>query len=98
MLPSQDYIVVKKSQIDDLMGAFNAALDALGRPIIKCAKCGGFHVDGYLCDCGADPEEVGSKPADLSVTPIPCYEYYSEEDKKRETKHHKEALINSIHN
>ena len=82
MKPSQEFIIVRKSQIDDLMGAYNAAVDALGRPVMKCVRCGGFHVDGYLCGCGADPEEVGSKPADLAITPIPCYEYYGKDERR----------------
>jgi len=82
MKPSQEFIIVKKSQIDDLMGAYNAAVDVLGRPIMKCARCGGFHVDGYLCHCGADPEEIGSKSADLTITTIPCYEYYGKDERR----------------
>lgn len=73
MEPKEKLISVKKSQIDDLIGAYNAAVNALGRPVLKCAKCGRFHVDGYLCDCGADPEDVGSKPADLNIDWTPIY-------------------------
>ena len=49
MKPSQEFIIVRKSRIDDLMGAYNAAVDALGRPVMKCARCRGFRVGGYLC-------------------------------------------------
>jgi len=30
-------------------------------------------IEGYLCDCGADPEDVGSKPADLNIDWTPIY-------------------------
>lgn len=51
---------VGKNVLDDLIGAYNAAVTYIGRPIMKCGKCGGFVVEGYLCpNCGNDPEENG---------------------------------------
>lgn len=56
----QTIVGVDKKALDDLIGAYNAAVDYIGRPIKKCGKCGCFVVEGYLCpNCGNDPDENG---------------------------------------
>lgn len=70
---SDKYVIVEKKQLDDLMGAYNAAAEFMR--IVKCARCGTFHPDGYICpECGADPEALGSDVPDLNIRILPVYE------------------------
>lgn len=70
---SDKYVIVEKRQLDDLMGAYNVAAGFMR--IVKCANCGTFHQDSYICpECGADPDEAGSEVPDLNIRILPVYE------------------------
>lgn len=78
---SDKYVIVEKKQLDDLVGAYNAAAEEAAYSaarfvrIVKCASCGTFHPDKYICpECGADPEDVGSEVPDLNIRILPVYE------------------------